>query len=192
MMNIRHLGFCAVVALLVIISSGPNDSADAAVVYSVWNVPMTDGVPGDLTLFVSGSFSIPAINSGPIPTLTSQQQQPGFVNFTVTNGGGFVRSFTAPSYFGYADGRSSVGNDYYVDLGPNENPLSLDAEYDQLFLTIVNNNEISADFSSLDLPHGFITSGLVPDVSVPEPGGLLFIMMGFVQLGLVRFCWRRR
>jgi hypothetical protein len=179
--------------MLAIVLAGAMDPAAAAIVYSFSNVPMTDGVVGDQTLYASGSFSISSRNSGPIPVLTSQQSSPGFVNFTVTNGGSFVRSFVAASYFGYADGRSLDGS-YFVDLGPNERDLNLDSHYDQLYLTIVNDVEISAVFSTLDFAQGFTSPNLVPNVfaEVPESGTLPLMILGFVRLAVIRLSRRRR
>jgi hypothetical protein len=188
-MKIRHSAISAAIALLLVVATGAVDSAEAAVVFSIGNVPMSDGIAGDQMLYVSGSFSIPATNQGPIPTLTSQQQEPGFVNLTVTDGGSFVRSFTAPSYFGYADGRSSVDNNYYVDLGPNEKNLSLDVHWDQFYLTIVNDTVVSASFSALDFPHGYFSTNPVPNVSaavVSEPGTLVLVTTAFALIGVIR------
>lgn len=189
-MKLRLLG-TGVLVLIAPVLLGIFNPASAAITYSFSQMSMIDGIPGDQTLFASGSFSIPARNFGPIPVLTSLLSPPTSVNFTVTNGGSFSRSFVDASYFLYADGLGAGGK-YVLDIVPQGN---LDASFDQFYLTImtINNVEmIGIDFSARDFPRGYYAPA-VPLASVggliPEPQSYAMLLAG---LGLLGFLARRR
>jgi MYXO-CTERM domain-containing protein len=181
-----------VLVLIAPILLGIFNPAKAAITYWFSQMPMIDGVPGDQTLFASGSFTIPARNFGRIPILTSLRSPPTSVNFTVTNGGSFSRSFVDASYFLYGDGLGA-GDKYVLSIGPQGD---LDALYDQFYVSIMTINDveiISTDFSARDFPRGYYSPNPVPFASVggmtPETQTYAMLLAG---LGLLGFLARRR
>ena len=165
------------VALLACMTTG---RAHSSIVYSFSGIPLnTATVTTQPTLFASGSFSILSANQGPIPELTVDGILPASVNITVTDPGGFFRSFMTPSDFLVFDGVGPVGYAIALEWERSvNNPLLND-----LIVDVVG-NEMEIAFSTITFPVGY--EAFTSNYSIPEPGSL--VLFGGGLFGL----WRMR
>jgi hypothetical protein len=196
MRSLRTLGALLLASLAAVVAA----PAEAGIIYSFSNLPMTTGTIGDPTMYLSGSFGIPQHSYSPLSNLTSAWHTPvSSIDLTVTDGAGFSRSFTDPNYFMYQDGLAVNGR-YLVDLSPNAFMPLLDAYWDQISITIDSNTVVTdGEFSSITFPRGFSTysfaNGVNSDSTVPatetstvsEPPTLSLMLMGLLAIGLRRW-----
>ena len=105
--------------------------------FSFAGVPMDDGVAEDPALSLSGSFVVPALNPG-VLSGTGWIANLISVNFTVTDGGTVIGSFTDPTQLQLASGVGANGQ-YTIDVE------LIIPSVDFLGLTIMDQGVTSAD-----------------------------------------------